>query len=395
MKKVALIYFLPLLLSLLFLYFFNNKLNTVFINFDSIIIIDSTCCYLDNFQNNSFFENKFLLSNDSSENIYLLGSSELNEVSEAISYNFISNNFKTKVIGLGHAGNQCFSIYSQLLANENRLKDAPIVIILSPGWFESKSAKGTSSVIFLEYNSEWFLKTINRNIRDTEFTAFENKRISQLYNEFSAPNLELKLMNFKHRSSISFIHKILYSPVIFIDNLLLNFKEKEIKQHATNTLNDRKPIFPEKVVINWDSLFCSSKEEVAKNSNNNNFGINNQYYTNYVHGRKGKVEPVNVCFNQELEDFKMLLKLLKKKRANVRFVISPLNPLYCKNLNELSPTINIIENEIKSNGFNYLNMFETDTLKYDKAVLFDIMHMSKFGWNKINKFIVETYKLTK
>ncbi|PIY05629.1 MAG: hypothetical protein COZ21_04000, partial [Bacteroidetes bacterium CG_4_10_14_3_um_filter_31_20] len=133
----------------------------------------------------------------------------------------------------------------------------------------------------------------------------------------------------------------------------------------------------------------------AKNSNNNNFGINNQYYTNYVHGRKGKVEPVNVCFNQELEDFKMLLKLLKKKRANVRFVISPLNPLYCKNLNELSPTINIIENEIKSNGFNYLNMFETDTLKYDKAVLFDIMHMSKFGWNKINKFIVETYKLTK
>jgi len=40
-------------------------------------------------------------------------------------------------------------------------------------------------------------------------------------------------------------------------------------------------------------------------------------------------------------------------------------------------------------------MFETDTLKYDKAVLFDIMHMSKFGWNKINKFIVETYKLTK
>ena len=324
-----------------------------------------------------------------------MGSSELNEVSEAISYNFISNNFKTKVIGLGHAGNQCFSIYSQLLANENRLKDAPIVIILSPGWFESKSAKGTSSVIFLEYNSEWFLKTINRNIRDTEFTAFENKRISQLYNEFSAPNLELKLMNFKHRSSISFIHKILYSPVIFIDNLLLNFKEKEIKQHATNTLNDRKPIFPEKVVINWDSLFYSSKEEVAKNSNNNNFGINNQYYTNYVHGRKGKVEPVNVCFNQELEDFKMLLKLLKKKRANVRFVISPLNPLYCKNLNELSPTINIIENEIKSNGFNYLNMFETDTLKYDKAVLFDIMHMSKFGWNKINKFIVETYKLTK
>ncbi len=393
MKKIGLIYLIPLLFACLFLFFFNKYLNSNLLNNKIKNNTDSTFRYIENFQSNQFYEDQFLLNNDSSKTIYLLGSSELSETTEAIPYNFISDHFSTKVIGLGHAGNQCFSIYSQLLANENRLKDAPIIIILSPGWFESKSAKGTSSAIFLEYNSEWFLKTINK--KDNEFTRFENKRISQLYSEFSSPNLEIKLMNFKHRSTISYFHKILFYPVIIIEKLLIGLKENMISKRITLNSTKRTPLKSEEVQIKWDSLFTSSKEEIIKNSNNNRFGINNEYYTEYVHGKTGKVEPVSEYFNQELEDFKMLIKLLKKKKANVCFVISPLNPIYCKNLKDLKPTISIIETEIKSNGYNYLNLFETDTLKYDKAILFDVMHMSKYGWYKIDKFIIETYKLSK
>jgi D-alanyl-lipoteichoic acid biosynthesis protein DltD len=395
MKKIFFIYLIPLCFALAFLHLFNKKFNEFFFKAEPVSKADSALRYIDNFQNNQFYEDKFLLSNDSSETIVILGSSELNGSTEAIPYNFISDNFKTKVVGVGHAGNQCFSIYSQLLANENRLKNAPIVIILSPGWFESKSTKGTSSAIFLEYNSEWFLKTINKNSIDNEFTAYENKRISQLYNEFNAPNLELKLMNYKHLASKSFIHAILFYPVILFDNLLISYKEKIVTQRKQITVTDRKPIISEEISINWDSLLTASKVEITQNSNNNRFGINNQYYNDNIRGKRGKVEPVRVCFNQELEDFKMLLKLLKNKKANVSFVMSPLNPIYCKNLDDLSPTINVITDDIKQNGYCCLNLFETDTLKYDKAVLFDIMHMSKYGWYKINKFIVETYKLTK
>lgn len=395
MKRIGFVYFIPLLFAVICLFYFNKKYNSILFKNNSVITIDSSFRYLDNFRNNQFYEDQFLLGTDSSEIIYIIGSSELNSYSEAIPYNFISDRFKTQVKGLGHAGNQCFSIYSLLLANEDRLKDAPMVIILSPGWFESKPAKGTSSAIFLEYNSERFLKTINKNYKDEGFTAYENKRIAQLYNEFNSPDLEIKLMNFKHRASISFIHKIIFSPVIFTDNLLSGLKEKLTDQHITKNFIKRKSIIPEEISINWDSLLAVSKEEIVKTSNNNRFGINNQYYSDYIHGKRGKVEPVNACFNQELKDFEMLIKLLKKKKANVCFVMSPLNPIYCKNLNDLSPTITIIGDDIKSNGFSYLNLFETDTLKYDKAVLFDIMHMSEYGWYKIDKFIIETFKLTR
>lgn len=397
MRKYFFIYFLPILfaITLLVIIVFKTNINSfLFQPVSAKYSIDSTYRFIANFQGNQYYEEQFLSSNSNSENIFLLGSSELTVNNEATPYNFITKNFKTKLRGIGHAGNQCFSIYSQLLANENRLKNAPIVIILSPGWFESKDSKGTSSEIFLEYISERFLKTIIKNETDTEFTEYFNKRISQYYNELNVPNIELKLINFKHLSAKSFLHKIIFYPILNIDKLIFNYKNILIPKNLI-TANIRQQILKEDIKINWDSLFSISKQECINNSNNNRFGINNQYYTDYIHGKRGKIESVNENVNTELDDFRMLIKLLKKKKPNISFIMLPLNPLYCKNLKSLLPTMNIIEKEINSSGFSYLNMFETDTIKYDKCLLTDIMHLSSYGWYKVDKFIIETYNLAK
>ena len=89
------------------------------------------------------------------------------------------------------------------------------------------------------------------------------------------------------------------------------------------------------------------------------------------------------------------MKLLKEKKVSASFIISPLNPLYYKNLKDILPTINIIKNEIQNNDFPYLNLLETDTSIYDKAILHDVMHMSDNGWYKVNHFIIDTYHLSK
>jgi len=57
--------------------------------------------------------------------------------------------------------------------------------------------------------------------------------------------------------------------------------------------------------------------------------------------------------------------------------------------------INLLENEIKSCGFPYLNLMETDTAKYNKAMLHDAMHLSDYDWYRIDHFIIDTYKLSK
>jgi poly-D-alanine transfer protein DltD len=125
-------------------------------------------------------------------------------------------------------------------------------------------------------------------------------------------------------------------------------------------------------------------------------GISDDYYNKYIHGRTGgHIEPVKEKFNQELEDFKMLMKLLKEKKVNASFIISPLNTLYFHNIKDILPIIKIIEYEINYNGFPYINLLETDPNKYDKAILNDIMHMSDYAWYKIDRFIIDTYHLNK
>jgi D-alanyl-lipoteichoic acid biosynthesis protein DltD len=399
MKQVIIAYLIPVILSIIVIGYIaqNDSFNSAVFKKNAVTDeIRSETNFIENFSSNKAYEATFLKNRGDAETIYLLGSSELTAPTDAIPYNFISRHFTTQVMGIGHAGNQCFSIYSQLLANASLLRNAPIVIILSPGWFESKPSKGTASEIFLEFNSENFLNTILKNKNDTEFRAYEYKRIAQLFNEFNSPNLELRLMNFEARASRSFIHRTVYSPVLLCDRFLLKMREQMSPLPESNdSLYERVRIVQTPVSFNWDSIYMTSKMEVMKRSTNNTWGIADDYYSEYINGKTGHMEPVAEQYNQELEDARMLIKLLKAKQVHASFIISPLNPFYYKNLKTIAPTIQIIEKEIEANHFPYLNLFETDTLHYEKAILHDVMHLSDYGWYKVDRFMIDTYHLSK
>jgi poly-D-alanine transfer protein DltD len=399
MKQVIIAYLIPVLLSIMVIgYIAQNDLfnSALFEKNAATNDINPGTNFIENFSGNKAYEGIFLKSCEDAETIFLLGSSELTAPTDAIPYNFISRHFTTQVRGVGHAGNQCFSIYSQLLANASQLKHTPIVIILSPGWFESKPSKGTTSEIFLEFNSENFLNKILKNKKDPEFHAYEYKRVAQLFNEFNSPNLELRLMNFEARASRSFMHRAIYSPILLCDRFLLAMREQlSPLPESTDAFYERPPIVQMPISFNWDSIYAASKTEVMKKSTNNTWGIADDYYSEYINGKTGHMEPVAEQFNQELEDVRMLIKLLKEKQAHASFIISPLNPFYYKNLKTIAPTIRIIEKEIEASHFPYLNLFETDTLQYEKPILHDVMHMSDYGWYKVDQFMIDTYHLSK
>ncbi len=393
MRKIVLLCFFPFALSLLSIYLiaFDPQITQSIFGQLKKEPVFTPSPFITNFNDAPGYEKYFLSPELSDTIIYLLGSSELTAGGEAIPYNFINNKFSTKVQAIGHSGNQCFSIFSQLLANHQRLKNSRIVIILSPGWFEGKGSRGTSSDIFLEFNSEHFLKNILTDDENIDFQAYEGKRISELYSEFNSPSLPLRMLNFKGRANQSIFHKIAYSPLLYCDELLLEETYPEI----VSEINKDRVVISDSVFINWDSLLMASKATVIANATNNSMGISNDYFSRYINNNKGRVGPVPEALNQELEDFKILMKLLKEKQVNVSFIISPLNALYFQNLREIESTIHIVQQEIKANGFTALNLFETESTKYEKALLTDVMHMSDYGWYKVDKFIIETYHLTK
>jgi D-alanine transfer protein len=392
MKQIITAYLIPALLSVLIIDFLSSNENINNRLFPKKNGKDTSFHFnhIETFAEKKALEDQFLSDKNT---IYLLGSSELTGNSEAHPYNFIPKYYGTEVKAIGHAGNQCFSIYSQLLANKDKLEGSKIVIIISPMWFFSKEAAGTSSPVYLEFNSARFIEKINQSNAD-DFKAYAQKRTSDMFSEFASPGPELKQMHFEHQSGRSPVHAIVYNPLIKLNEALKEKKQSLIredkyapssKSSASSTSNP----------LNWDSLFIKSKERTLAHATNNDWGINNAYYSAHIKGNTSEIRVDKLSRNLELKDLEMLLKLLKENDAAASFIIIPMNPHYYTNLKKADPIINKIENKIKDNGFPYYNYWVTDSSNYDKALLTDVMHLSDYGWLKADQFIIQTYQKEK
>lgn len=339
--------------------------------------------------------------------ILVIGSSELTNPSEAIPYKFIPKYAAYPTIGLGHAGNQSLSILSQLAAMSNYLENSKIVIIVSPGWFEDKSSKGTSLQSFLEYNNERFLNSIWNNKKIPK--QFKNqilRYVSENIANINCSNSILRLMYCKYQSDRNILKKVIYLPLVKINKYLSNIKIQAYDMFYNKEYISNKMTLPNKtflssqnlnqdfnksITINWDSLFFSSYNEAKSNATNNSWGIYNDYYSNYIKGNKGQIKPVDIKYNREYKDFTILLDLLKYYKSDAIFIIQPLNPYYYDELDKIDKIISLINNDIEQAGFSCLNLFTTDTTKYEKALLMDVMHMGDYAWYKMDKFIIEKY----
>ena len=106
-----------------------------------------------------------------------------------------------------------------------------------------------------------------------------------------------------------------------------------------------------------------------------------------------KVKSIPHKNNQEFQDLKMVVKLLKENNCEVSFVMQPLNPYYYENIENFRSIMDSIENLMIRNGLekNYLNLFVTEQDKYTPGILKDVMHFSEYGWMTVNKFLYERH----
>lgn len=338
----------------------------------------------------------YLLSTGSDhENIFMFGSSELTSASEANAYRFISKQFSTQLVAVGEAGNQCFSIYSQLLACRYRLDGAPVVIILSPGWFEGKYAAGTTAPVYMNYVSPWMLQKMMYD-SSAHCRRYVINRFASLYPDITSPAPMHREMYLRYCAGRDPFSAAYCTPLrIPISFSFLNVPFTYIVPSRESQVPDaRHTIVPDSVSINWDSLLQAARTKALAGITTNSIGINDDYYNQFVKGKTSKVHPVPRSSNTELEDFHELVKLLKDRNVNASFIIMPMHPHYYTNLHELQPVMDEITTTLADAKLPVYNMFVTDTAAYDKALLTDVMHPGDYGWYRMSRFIIETYHLS-
>lgn len=334
-----------------------------------------------NYSNGTQGELNFVGSLLNKNDVCLLGSSEFgNPEIKYYPSDFLKDSLNMQVFAYGHAHHQCFSIYCQLLANQQELKNANVCIILSPSWFLTE---GTNIEAFIEFVPENYLKRI---IHNPSVSKEDKLKVGEfIYNHFDLINEPTLSLTY-----LSNLYKFRNYP--FFEKWLNLYKSKisDVK-YDIRLLPKAIPIQTSKSLIKTEL-----KKEYLNKIKSNSIYVNDAYYLEYLSTKDHPYEPAIIedeLFKNrtEFEDFTFLVNLLKKNNCKASFIFQPLNNYHYVGLEKFKPLKKEIVTLLKKNNFPVYDMFSLSKKEFEPGVLNDIMHTGDYGWTKINQFMYNTY----
>lgn len=318
--------------------------------------------------------------------LVLFGSSELTTENQPTKVTvFFKDEMHVPLLAIGHDGNQCLSIHAQLLAADAPLRDAKLVLLLSPGWFSGRSAKrGTALEAFLEYQpSPSFYRIRRRYLAgDTlvrpylQFLADHRTELTD-----AQPIVQLLLRNADARERFAYWFStpwVRYQVEATEANMLA---EPEIPGQA------RPWQMGHYTAEQWKACYQRAVAAHLAQCTNNNYFINDAFYTEYVHGETREVEVVPLDRNREYKDLISLLDFLKAEDAKPLFIIQSLNPYVYTNVKDLSPTMEAVRRAVQERGFTVFDQWVDDTAHFQPGILTDVMHLGPLGWARVDSAI--------
>ena len=318
--------------------------------------------------------------------IVLFGSSELVKYPNQrfLPQKFFNNELNIPLRVQGNEGHQTFVIMSQLAAldNETIRNNARIAILLSPSWFTGSNENGLTMPKFLEYMYSGMMNKLY-------FESETDDKYRYLISDYIKENVSLiKEPSFIYKYPLNVLEKDYLNNEIkkFI---IQNFDYKNIK---VETLNYVKP------KLDYDKLRAEAKN-IEIPSSNNNFGINNEYYSKYIESEIAKnnfpfsiIIPPELDKNEEFQDFLVLLDFLDKYKIKPLFIMQDLNPyVFAGNREEANKLMAIIKSKVLEHNFEYMDMWTYKKEDFEMNSLTDIVHLDELGWIRVNQKIIDYF----
>ncbi|WP_323657828.1 D-alanyl-lipoteichoic acid biosynthesis protein DltD [Aliarcobacter butzleri] len=318
--------------------------------------------------------------------IVLFGSSELVKYPDQrfLPQKFFNNELNIPLRVQGNEGHQTFVIMSQLAALDNQTirNNARIAILLSPSWFTGSNENGLTMPKFLEYMYSGMMNKLY-------FESETDDKYKYLISDYIKENVSLiKDPSFIYKYPLNVLEKD------YLNNemkkfIIQNFDYKNVK---VETLNYVKP------KLDYDKLRVEAKN-IEIPSSNNNFGINNEYYSKYIEPEIAKnnfpfsiVIPPELDKNEEFQDFLVLLDFLDKYKIKPLFIMQDLNPyVFAGNREEANELMAIIKSKVLEHNFEYMDMWTYKKEDFEMNSLTDIVHLDELGWIKVNQKIIDYF----
>ncbi len=318
--------------------------------------------------------------------IVLFGSSELVKYPNQrfLPQKFFNNELNIPLRAQGNEGHQTFVIMSQLAALDNQTirNNARIAILLSPSWFTGSNENGLTMPKFLEYMYSGMMNKLY-------FESETDDKYKYLISDYIKENVSLiKDPSFIYKYPLNVLEKD------YLNNemkkfIIQNFDYKNIK---VETLNYVKP------KLDYDKLRVEAKN-IEIPSSNNNFGVNNEYYSKFIEPEIAKnnfpfsiIIPPELDKNEEFQDFLVLLDFLDKYKIKPLFIMQDLNPyVFAGNREEANELMATIKSKVLEHNFEYMDMWTYKKEDFEMNSLTDIVHLDELGWIRVNQKIIDYF----
>lgn len=309
---------------------------------------------------------------------------------EGIQYNLIGRGYCQSLIHLINFG-----------ALGDTLKDEKVVFILSPQWFNKV---GIASDDFKKnFSQGQYLAFLNNDRISRDLKISVAQRADTLLKQSDSKDMEilsgLSAQDTMYANTMIGILKPYYELKEYLIAAKDGFQAYKIlskrnpgkRSEKENGLSNSQA--NGKTKIDWDSEKKLAQELGKAQSGNNEFGIENSYYDQYLKEKmgslKGYMKDQSYLESPEYGDLELLLRVCQEQGIEPLFISIPVNGLwydYCEFPREdRAKYYEKIRKLISSYGFQ---LADFSGHEYDQYFLRDTMHLGWKGWVEVNEAIL-------
>jgi D-alanine transfer protein len=300
---------------------------------------------------------------------------------------------------VGRGGTQDIIHALNIAALGDSLKDKKIAIILSAQWFSPEgiapgyfnqnfSPLHTYRMLYNESLSKSAKQQLSERLLEFTATFDEHPTLQALLNQQVAtrqtPSCQSVSLEVKGRIEMAELEARDAAKTILLTRQM---NPDYIARNVTTTV----PALPA-----WSVLKAKATEQAKAATQNNKFGILDEYYTEHIQSKltenQGSASKAALYPSPEYQDLELLLQILEDVNAKPLFIIVPVNgPWYDYTgfpAEERQAYYARIETMVRDKDFEVENFVDHE---YDAYFLQDIMHLGWKGWVYVDEALDQFY----
>ena len=268
---------------------------------------------------------EYLISHMPSDNVLILGSSELTmKMIPSLPSNLLANGRAGFVPNPVGKGSTQALIHASLLAAAKNVSDKKVVILVFP---QSFVKQGIAPDAYLSnFSEQQFCTILLDSTLQEDIRSRIKERFVQLFEKYTKGDADLKQYEWFAKSEVA---KTLSLPYLYAKSKMLDIKDKYLSyveyKKAPQTEKDTTP-------IDWQRLETEMLEVAKSESDNNDFGFLNDYYSVNVGERLPRFSDRDVKLSYadsvEYRDLTLLLDVCKDKGIKPLVIAAPFHGLW-------------------------------------------------------------------